>query len=108
QMADEHLQNGFIKFVQGRIREIEKDMARYPDPAVPHSEHLAFLADYYKQFYTKTLNDFTDKYNKNLVQAFRELQDAGCIEITPSGATHGLLPLLGTDESIQAQIKAGV
>jgi 1,4-alpha-glucan branching enzyme len=108
QMADEHLQNGFIKFVKGRIAEIEKDLERYPDPEVPHSDHKAFLADYYLQFYNNILDKFVNTYQKNLVQAFKELQDAGCIEITTSGATHGFLPLLGTDESIQAQIKTGV
>lgn len=108
QLADAYLQEGFIKFIKGRIEAIDEDMARYPDPKIPNSDHLGFLSGYYKHFYTKALNDFTDKYQKNLVQAFKELQDAGCIEITTSGATHGFLPLLGTDESIQAQIKTGV
>lgn len=108
QLADEYLQEGFIKFVKGRIEVIDEDVERYPDPKVPHSEHLSFLAGYYKHFYTKILEDFTVRYNKNLVQAFKELQDDGCVEITTSGATHGFLPLLGTDESIQAQIKVGV
>ncbi len=108
QLADEHLQNGFIEFVKTRIAAVEKDTARYPDPKVPHSEHMAFLADWYEEFYSNILTDFTEKYNRNLVQAFRELQDAGCVEITTSGATHGFLPLLGTDESIQAQLKAGI
>lgn len=108
QLADDHLQEGFIKFVKGRIEVIDQDVERYPDPKIPNSEHLGFLSGYYKHFYTKILNDFTDKYKKNLVQAFKALQDDGCIEITTSGATHGFLPLLGTDESIQAQIKTGV
>ena len=108
QLADEHLQNGFIEFVKTRLAAVEEDVARYPDPKVPHSEHLAYLADYYKDFYSNILRDFTEKYGKNLVLAFKDLQDAGCIEITTSGATHGFLPLLGTDESIQAQIKTGI
>jgi len=108
QLADEHLQNGFIKFIKGRLEVIKQDMERYPDPEVPHSEHLAFLADYYHQWYSEMLNDFTYKYNKNVVQAFKALQDDDCIEITTSGATHGFLPLLGTDESIQAQIRTGI
>ncbi|HEY9687030.1 MAG TPA: 1,4-alpha-glucan branching protein domain-containing protein [Coleofasciculaceae cyanobacterium] len=108
QLADEHLQNGFIEFIKTRIQAVEKDVAAYPNPKVPHSEHLAFLADYYEEFYSNILDNFEKKYNKNLVQAFRELQDEGCVEITTSGATHGFLPLLGTDESIEAQIRTGV
>jgi len=38
---------------------------------------------------------------------FATFRNAGCIEITTSGATHGFSPLLGTDESINTQFKAG-
>jgi 1,4-alpha-glucan branching enzyme len=108
QLADPHLQEGFIKFVQTCLGKIQLDLDTYPNPALAHSEHLAFLADYYHRYYTKILNDFTNRYHCNLVQAFKALQDAGCIEITTSAATHGFLPLLGTDESIQAQLKTGI
>lgn len=108
QLADPYLQEGFIKYLQTRIKAVEGDVARYPSPKIPHSEHLAFLADWYEEHYTNILNDFTGKYNQNLIEAFRILQDEGCVEITTSAATHGFLPLLGTDESIQAQIKTGV
>lgn len=108
QLADEYLQEGFITFLKTRMAAVDKDIARYPDPKVPHSEHLAFLADWYREWYGQLLHDFEHKYHKNLLQAFKALQDAGCIEITTSGATHGFLPLLGTDESIQAQIRTGI
>jgi len=108
QMADEHLQNGFIEFMNTRIAAVAKDVEAYPDPKVPHSEHLKFLADYYYNYYTGILDAFVNKYGKNLVQAYRFLQDEGCVEITTSGATHGFLPLLGTDESIEAQVRTGV
>jgi 1,4-alpha-glucan branching enzyme len=108
QLADEHLQNGFIKFIEGRLEAVRQDVGRYPRPDVPHSGHLAYLSEYYENYYSGILRDFTEKYRKNLVAAFRELQDAGCVEVTTSGATHGFLPLLGTDESIQAQIRVGV
>lgn len=108
QLADEHLQQGFIQYIRGRIEAVADDMARYPDPDVPNSDHLAFLAQYYHTYYTGILTAFEQRYGKNLVLAFRALQDAGCIEITTSGATHGFLPLLGTDEAVQAQVKTGV
>jgi len=34
-------------------------------------------------------------YDGNLINAFRQFQDAGRIEIITTGATHGLLPLMG-------------
>src|SRR5262245_52424548 len=69
QLADEHLQNGFITYIKTRIEAVRQDIERYPDPKVPHSDHLAFLADYYHTHMNNLLNDFVQKYNKNLVQA---------------------------------------
>ena len=108
QLADPYLQEGFIEFVDSRIAMVSKDLDRFPDPKVPNSDHMAYLAQFYTDFYTNTKKVFIENYNKNLVQAFKELQDDGCVEITTSAATHGFLPLLGTDESIQSQIKTGV
>jgi 1,4-alpha-glucan branching enzyme len=108
QLADEHMKQGFINFVNQRIMAAWQDVERYPDPEVPHSEHLAYLAKWYLNHYGSLLRDFTNKYNCDLIGAFKELQDAGCIEITTSGATHGFSPLLATDESVNLQFKAGV
>lgn len=48
---------------------------------------------------------WNDRYGKNLVRAFRELQDEGVIEIITCGATHGFLPMISTRESKLAQIQ---
>ncbi|MEP7270914.1 MAG: 1,4-alpha-glucan branching protein domain-containing protein [Acidobacteriota bacterium] len=45
-----------------------------------------------------------EKYDRNLVSAFRELQDAGYLEIITCCATHGFLPLMSSDEVKRAQI----
>lgn len=108
QLADPYLQNGFIEYIGTRLAAVDKDVARYPDDVTPHSEHLAFLAKYYRDHLQKLLDDFTGKYHQNLVKAFAELQDAGCIEITTSSATHGFSPLLSSDASVNAQFKTGV
>jgi len=108
QLADPYLQQGFIDYINARLKAVRKDVDRYPDETLEHSEHLAYLAKYYEQGYEQTLTDFTQKYNNNLVAAFKQLQDAGAIEITTSGATHGFSPLLGQDASVNAQFKVGV
>jgi 1,4-alpha-glucan branching enzyme len=108
QLADPYLQQGFINYLDALLTAVGKDVKRYPNPDTPHSEHLAFLADYYQKHYQKLKDDFIHKYNRNLVQAFAALQDAGCIEITTSSATHGFSPLLGNDASVNAQFKTGV
>lgn len=108
QLADDHLQQGFITYIGKRLEAVKSDSMRYPDPKVPHSEHLAFLAKFYTEHFEQLLSDFTNKYNRNLLGAFRALQEAGCIEITTSAATHGFLPLLGNDEAIQNQLATGI
>ena len=52
---------------------------------------------------------FLDEYQCNLVTAFAELQDRGCLELITSCATHGYLPLMEIcREAVRAQIKIAV
>jgi 1,4-alpha-glucan branching enzyme len=108
QLADPHLQHGFNEYCDARLKAVQEDCERYPDPKVEHSEHLAFLANWYRDWWTTTKRVFNETYNRDLIAAFRQLQDAGAIEILTSAATHGFLPLLGRDESIQGQLRTGV
>jgi 1,4-alpha-glucan branching enzyme len=71
-------------------------------------DDLARLAGEWAGFYSRTLNDFVQRYNEDLLGAFRGFQDEGQIEIIVSAATHAYLPLLGLDASINAQVKQGV
>ena len=41
----------------------------------------------------------------DIVAGFRHFADAGMIEILTVRATHGYMPLLGTDESVRAQVR---
>jgi 1,4-alpha-glucan branching enzyme len=51
---------------------------------------------------------WNERYGRNLVRAFRELQDEGVIEIITCGATHGFLPLISTPEAKRAQVEVAV
>ncbi len=51
---------------------------------------------------------WNDRYNRNLITAFRELQDEGVVELITCCATHGFLPLISTHESRRAQIQIAV
>lgn len=108
QLADEHLNNGFVTYMKTLVAAAEKDMERYPDPKVENSEHKKFVATFYRDHFNNILDDYLNRYHGDLVQAFRYLQDEGAIEITTSAATHGFLPLLGEDEAIQGQLKTGI
>src|SRR5438045_1138682 len=46
--------------------------------------------------------------DEDRIGAFRGFEDRGVIEIISSAATHGFLPLLARDESIQLQLRVGV
>lgn len=107
QLNDGHLQEGFIKYLDARIKAVSQDLERYPNPNVAHSQHLKYLAKYYYDWFTNIKDNFINKYNKNLITAFKKFQDLGCIEITTSGATHGFSPLLATDSNLNAQFKIG-
>lgn len=51
---------------------------------------------------------WNDTYRRNLIAAFRELQNEGVIEIITCGATHGFLPLISTPQARHAQIAIAV
>ena len=49
--------------------------------------------------------DAVDRYRRDLVSAFKRLQDSGVLEIITCGATHGFLPLMVHPEAVRAQIQ---
>ncbi|HYK82210.1 MAG TPA: 1,4-alpha-glucan branching protein domain-containing protein [Gemmatimonadales bacterium] len=55
----------------------------------------------------RRLRDLFQSVDRDIVAAFRRLQDAGRLEIIGSAATHGYLPLLARDESIRLQLAVG-
>lgn len=67
------------------------------------------IAQWYGQRLHHLQRLYEDEWNRDLVTAFKDLQDSGHLEILACGATHGLLPLLmKMPEAARAQIKAGV
>jgi 1,4-alpha-glucan branching enzyme len=105
QLADEDVQNNFRIYLQDRIEAAERDILRFQESG----DHQALkLAEFYSRWYQSGLQAFDDRYDGNLVPAFRQLQQAGMIEIATCAATHGYLPLLGRDESIELQLRTAV
>ncbi len=70
--------------------------------------HGASLAAFYLEFYKHLQDVFENRFGRNIVAAFRKLQDDGYLEILTSAATHAYLPLLERDSSIHGQLKVGV
>lgn len=72
------------------------------------NSHLCYLAEWYKDFYEGIKQAFHKRFQRDLIAAFRSLQDEGYIEIMTSAATHAYLPLLNQDSSIRAQIATAI
>ncbi|PJF43978.1 MAG: 1,4-alpha-glucan branching protein [Phototrophicales bacterium] len=71
-------------------------------------QHLESLAKFYADYYIKVRDTLHHRFNRDIIGAFRRLQDEGYIEIITCAATHGYLPLLGSDNAIRAQLKTGI
>jgi 1,4-alpha-glucan branching enzyme len=69
--------------------------------------HLIPLVDYWRERLTR-LRALFRSIDGDLVAAFRDLETRGRTEIIGSAATHGFLPLLSRDESIQLQLDVGL
>src|SRR5690606_8392517 len=84
-----------------RICELaEREVARTQNDPV-HHKTARFYRDHF--FHSRWL--WHEKYRRDLVAAFRSLQDRGHLEIVTCGATHGFLPLVQTrPEMVRAQV----
>ncbi|HEX4577163.1 MAG TPA: DUF1957 domain-containing protein, partial [Edaphobacter sp.] len=69
--------------------------------------HLAETARFWHRFFSQALEDFYH-FDRSIISAFRHFNDIGLIDIITCGATHGYMPLLGTDESVRAQVRTAV
>lgn len=94
----------FPNYLNRKITAAREDEAYF----LQANEHsFAKTARFWQNFFTQTLKDF-HSLDRDLVGAFRHFNDTGLIDIITCGATHGYMPLLGTDESVRAQVRTAV
>jgi 1,4-alpha-glucan branching enzyme len=105
QLSDADIQVHFEQYLDDKIEAARRDLPRLE--AAGEASRLS-LAKFYLDWYRGVLASFVDRYHRDLVGAFRTLQDEGRIEVVTSAATHGYLPLLSRDESISLQLKTAV
>ena len=72
------------------------------------TEEHRLVADHYRRHFSLARDFLEKRCGGNLVNAFRELQDAGHLEVLASAATHGFLPLMLTPNAVRAQVTVGV
>jgi 1,4-alpha-glucan branching enzyme len=105
QLGDPLIIEHFIHYASERAAWAAADITRFEEAG---DLEMAGLARFYHQWYARKLTSFRDRYDRNVLAAFKTLQDEGLIEVATSAATHGYLPLLSRDSSIYGQIATGV
>ncbi len=99
-LRDEMLMKRYSRWLERLIELSENELIRNAKDAT-----FQPLAQFYRDRHLGTRRAFEEKYQCDLVTAFRHLQDDGCLEIITSGATHGFLPLMQIfPEAVRAQI----
>ena len=94
----------FEKYCKDKIADAEKDEKDFTDWG--WDPHQIYLAQFWKNWYSERLNDFVHKYDRSIIKALKKLQDENAIEIMTCGVTHGYLPLLASDRSVDLQVHA--
>ncbi len=104
QLAHPTFQSEFPEYLKRKIQASHEDETYF---RLSGDEHFARTAQYWRNFFQQAMDDF-EALGRDIVKGFRYFNDAGLIEIVTCCATHGYLPLLGTDESVVAQVQTGV
>jgi 1,4-alpha-glucan branching enzyme len=105
QLADKNVLVNFELYLHEKLELAQADVLTYEEQG---HKHLQYLARFYHEWYKDLLLAFQDRYGKDVVGAFRNLQDAGNLDIITGAATHGYLPLMEQDSTIYAQLRVGL
>jgi 1,4-alpha-glucan branching enzyme len=104
QLAHPVFQTDFPRYLERKILAAREDEAYF----ISVSEYqYADLARFWQKYFNHALHDFR-ALDSDIIKGFRHFNDAGLIEIITCCATHGYMPLLGTDESVRAQVRTAV
>src|SRR5678815_5548109 len=103
-LSDEMLQTRYTRHLENLLELADKEVLRTQDEAMEFHD----VAKMYAKSMRASLGLWNDRYKRDHVAAFRELQDEGVVEIITCGATHGFLPLIATQESRRAQVNVAV
>lgn len=103
-LADPLLQERYSKYISHLtlLAELEVDRTK-DDPS------FSSLAQMYRERFYEAYQAYNERYDRDLISAFRRLMNSGILEIIPCPATHGYLPLLRLHpEAETAQIAVAV
>ncbi len=103
-LLDPFLQSRYLRRIESLIELARKEIDR-----TAREPQFQRLAQMYHQRFLSLREAFANRYQRNLVAAFRRFQELGKVEILGSAATHAYLPLLAVNASaVKAQISTGI
>ncbi len=103
-LRDELLIERYMNYIIKRIELAEKEIIRTRNQTEYQS-----LANFYLQFFLNTLNTYQNRYQCDLLAAFKKHHTAGNLELITTAATHGFLPALSVSETaVRNQINIGI
>jgi 1,4-alpha-glucan branching enzyme len=94
----------FPKYIERKINAAREDESFFSSTGEPG---YASTARFWQDFYRQSLDQFA-YLDGDVIASFRYFSEQGFVEILTCGATHGYMPLLGTDESVRAQVRVAV
>src|SRR5688572_21570596 len=74
QLADPDVLDHLEQYLDMRITAAQKDMAYFENEG-SEDRHLRPLAEWYRDWYSRIKDDFLNRFGRNLIGAFRQLQD---------------------------------
>ena len=104
QLADAMIKDNFEAYVAQEMAGAEADIKRFEESG---EQHFLYLAHFYLDYYRHILQTFRERFNRDIIGGFRDLQNAGVVEILTSGSTHPYLPLMSRDSTISAHLEIG-
>jgi 1,4-alpha-glucan branching enzyme len=104
QLAHPVFQAEFPRYLERKVAAAREDEAYFLSNNEPH---YAATARHWQHFFTLALDQF-ESLDRRIHDGFRAFHEKGAIEIITCAATHGYMPLLGTDESLRAQVRVAI
>ncbi len=102
-LSDPLLQDRYLRHINKLIDLSEKEETRlqFQTAFVP-------VAQMYESHFKMARYVFEEKYDRNLLNAFKKFQNLGKLEIITCGATHGYLPLMLSQNAKRAQVRVAI
>ncbi len=100
QLAHPSFGDGFDDYLDMKVSAAREDQRYFSQIG---DEARLELARMWEDYYRGVADDFA-ALGGDIVAAFRRAQEDGQLELITCAATHGYLPLLGTDNSVYAQL----